>query len=58
MEDVVQRDGEFDDAEIGAEMPAVVGEHGDQPLANFRRQLVELGEGELPHLLGGINLFE
>ena len=58
IEDVVQRDGQFHDAQVRAEVPAVVGKDGDQPFADFRGQLFEFGEGELLYLLGRINTFE
>src|ERR1019366_6604302 len=58
MEYVVQRDGEFHHAQVGAKMPAVVGKDSDQPFAYFRRQLFEFGKGELPYLLGRIDAFE
>ena len=37
---------EFHDAEVGAEMPAVGGQFGDQLLADFLRELEHLVEGQ------------
>jgi hypothetical protein len=58
IEDVVQRDGEFYDPEIWAKMPTVIRKHGDQPFANFRGQLVELRERQLPYVLRRVDTFE
>ena len=47
IKDTVQRNGQFDDAKIRAEMAAAPGESGDQLLADFTGQFLQLREREL-----------
>ena len=44
VEHVVHGDGQFHHAKVGPEMPAGARQNGDQFLADFRRQLFQLGE--------------
>ncbi len=47
VEDPVQRQGQLDDAEVGAEVAAGAGDLADQEVADLGGQLVELGVGEV-----------
>src|SRR5208282_4450681 len=53
VEDVMHGEREFHDAEIRAEVAAVFRENGNEFLADFRRELLELREVELLHVRGG-----
>jgi hypothetical protein len=57
-EDLVQRDGQFDDAEVGAEMAARLGEGLDEFLADVRRQLLALFQRELLYVFRAVNHVE
>jgi hypothetical protein len=54
IEDVVQGEGEFHDAQIRTEVASVSGEDRYHFLANFDGQLLQLGDREEPYLLGRI----
>ena len=41
VEDAVQRDGQLDHAEVRAEMPAALGQPGDQFLPDFPGQFLQ-----------------
>ena len=58
VEDVVQRERQFHHPEIRAQMPPIVGEHGDHSFADFRGQLIEFRRRELFDLLGGFYAFK
>ena len=46
-EDAVQRDGQLHHAEVRAQVAAVLGEHGDQFVADLLRQLLQLLQRQL-----------
>ena len=48
IEDIVKADGQFDDAEPGAEMAAGHGHGVDQILAEFLSELRQIGLGQSP----------
>ena len=54
-EDVVEGDGQFDDAEVGAEVAAVFGQLGDQFVADFPGQLFQLIERQFFDVRGMID---
>ena len=58
VEDIVQGDGQLHHPQVRTQVPAVIGEHGDQLFADFRRQSFEVGDGELLDLLGGIDAIQ
>ena len=47
--------GEFDDTQVGPEVPAVLAHGGDDEVAHLSCQLLELGIGEPAEVLGGGN---
>ena len=46
VEDAVERDGEFDDPEVGPEMPPGAGDRGDDGLADLLGEPTELVGGQ------------
>jgi hypothetical protein len=52
LEDAMESDGEFDDAEIGAEMPARLDDARDDELADLLTEFVELLIGEWLKIVG------
>ena len=50
VEDAVQRDGQFDHAEVRAEMPAALGQPGDQFLPDFAGEFLQLRQREFFHV--------
>ena len=57
-EDAVQGDGQFDDAEIGAEVAAGLGKRGDERMADFRGELRQLLVGEFFDIAWGLDGLE
>ncbi len=55
VKDVVQGDGELDDAEVGREVAAGLGDLVADGLADFRRELDELLDRELFELVGALD---
>jgi len=53
VKNVVHGDGEFHDAQIRAQVPAILRENVDEFLADFRRELLELRKVELLYVRGG-----
>ncbi len=51
IEDPVDRDGEFDDAEVGAQVPARLGDVADQEFPDLGCQLIQLRLGQLAQVL-------
>ena len=58
LEHAMQREGQFDDAEIRPEMPAVFGEDRDQLISNFLAELAELIERQLFDVFRLIHFFQ
>jgi hypothetical protein len=58
IEDVVERDREFDGAETGGEVPAAGRDGFDQKGAQFRRQRLEPAGWELAQIGGRVNAVE
>ena len=58
VEQVVQRDGQLDHAEAGAEMAAGDGDRVDRLGAQFVGDLPELALVEPPQIVGGVDLVE
>ena len=58
VEDVMQRHGELDDAEPGAEMAAGLGDRVDQVVAQLIGDLAKAARLEPTQILGGANLVE
>ncbi len=55
VEHVVHGEGELDNAEVGAEVPAVFGKHRYQFLSDVFGEHFQLGDGELFYIEWGIN---
>jgi len=51
VEDAVQSQRQFNDAQVRTEVPAVPGEHCDEVLPNFDGQFLELRQREFLHVL-------
>ena len=58
IEDPMQGDGELDDAEVGAEMAAGLGQNGDELVADFLGQGGQLINGQLFNVGRGIDRVE
>src|SRR5271165_3839884 len=52
VENAVQREGQFDDAEIRSEVPAVLRARSDQQLADLLGEDIDLGAGEPAEIAG------
>ena len=55
IEHAMQRDGEFDDTEIWAEVTAGFGEAVDEVMTHFFREQRELLRAESLYILGGLD---
>lgn len=58
IEDVVEGEGEFDSAKGGGEMAGVECEGMDDVVTQFETELLEVGDGECPEVVDGVDAAE
>ena len=58
IEDVVEGEGEFDSAKGGGEMTRVECEGMDDVVTQFETELLEVGDGECPEVVDGVDAAE